>query len=52
MYTAKKADTATQAFIDYMLGDEVQGSLVEENGYIPISDMKVSRDADGTVENL
>ena len=52
MYTAKKADTATQAFIDYMLGDEVQGSLVEENGYIPISDMKVSRDADGTAENL
>ncbi|MGI6229317.1 MAG: phosphate ABC transporter substrate-binding protein PstS family protein [Tractidigestivibacter sp.] len=52
MYTSSDPDEATQAFIDYMLGDEVQGSLVEENGYIPISGMKVSRDADGNVTNL
>ena len=49
MYTAKDADEATQAFIDFMMSDEVQGSLVSENGYISVSGMKVSRDADGNV---
>jgi phosphate transport system substrate-binding protein len=45
MYTAKNADGATQAFIDYMNSDAVQGSLVESLGYIPISDMKVTEHA-------
>ena len=52
MYTAKEADEATQAFIDFMMSDEVQGSLVSENGYISVSGMKVSRDADGNVTKL
>lgn len=52
MYTSADPDAATQDFIDYMLSDDVQGSLVEESGYIPVSDMKVSRDADGTVTTL
>lgn len=47
MYTAAQPDDVTQAFIDYMLGDEVQGSLIEQNGYIPMSGMKVQRDARG-----
>lgn len=49
MYTAKDADEVTQAFIDYMLSDEVQGSLVEEEGFIPLTGMKVAKDADGNV---
>jgi phosphate transport system substrate-binding protein len=49
MYTASTPDAATQAFIDYMMGSEVQGSLVEQNGYIPVSGMKVTRDATGAV---
>ena len=49
MYTAADCDDVTKAFIDYMLSDEVQGSLVEEEGFIPVSDMKVSKDADGNV---
>ncbi len=49
MYTAADADEATQAFIDFMMGDEVQGSLVEENGYIPMSGMTVEKDAEGNV---
>lgn len=52
MYTAKEPDEATQAFIDYMMSDEVQGSLVEENGYIPVSGMKVAKDAEGNVTEL
>ncbi len=49
MYTAADADAATQAFIDFMMSDEVQGSLVEEEGFIPASDMKVQKDAKGNV---
>ena len=52
MYTAASPDDVTQAFIDYMLSDDVQGSLVEQTGYISISGMKVSRDVDGTVTKL
>lgn len=49
MYISKDADEATRAFIDFMLSDEVQGSLVEEEGFIPASDMKVQKDAQGNV---
>ena len=49
MYTAKDADDATKAFIDFMMSDDVQGSLVEEEGFIPASDMKVAKDAKGNV---
>lgn len=52
MYTAAEPDAATQAFIDYMMGEEVQGSLVEANGYIPVSGMKVEKDAEGNVTEL
>jgi len=52
MYTSSTPDEATRAFIDFVLGDEVQGSLVESNGYIPVSTMKVSRDASGKVTKL
>ena len=49
MYISSDADEATQAFIDYMLSDDVQGSLVEEQGFIPLTGMKVQKDADGNV---
>ena len=52
MYTAASPDAATKAFIDYMLSDDVQGSLVEQTGYISVSGMKVARDANGTVTSL
>lgn len=49
MYTAADADAATKAFVDFMMSDDVQGSLVEEEGFIPASDMKVQKDAKGNV---
>ena len=52
MYTALEPDEATAAFIEYMMSDEVQDSLVEENGYIPVSGMKVEKDAEGNVTEL
>ncbi len=49
MYTAAEPDEATKAFIEYMMGEEVQGGLVEQQGYIPMSGMKVEKDASGKV---
>lgn len=52
MYTTANPDAATQAFIDYVLSDAVQGSLVADTGYIPVAGMKVQRDASGNVTNV
>lgn len=49
MYCSKDADEVTKAFLDYMLSDDVQGSLVEKQGFIPVADMKVVKDAAGKV---
>ena len=49
MYCKKNADKATKAFLDFMLSKAVQGKLVEEQGFIPVSDMKVKKDASGKV---
>lgn len=49
MYCKKDADEATKAFLDYMLSKAVQGKLVEQQGFIPVSDMKVVKDASGKV---
>ena len=49
MYCKKDADEATKAFLEYMLSDDVQGSLVAKQGFIPVSEMKVTKDADGKV---
>jgi len=47
MYTKGKPSGVTKAFIDYMLSKDVQGSLVSQQGYIPVTKMKVQRDASG-----
>lgn len=49
MYTAADPDEATKAIIEYMMSDDVQGELVEAQGYIPVSSMKVEKDASGKV---
>ncbi|MCF2620983.1 phosphate ABC transporter substrate-binding protein [Collinsella tanakaei] len=49
MYCKNDADEATTAFLEYMLSDDVQGSLVEEQGFIPVSSMTVVKDAEGNV---
>ncbi len=51
MYTAADPDEATRAFIDYMMSDEVQKTLVEQQGYIPVSGMKVEKDSSGKVSS-
>lgn len=49
MYTAADPDEATKAFIEYVMNDDVQGELVEAQGYIPVFGMKVEKGASGKV---
>lgn len=50
MYTQKDASKDVLAFLDYMKSDDVQKNVVNELGYIAISDMKVERDLDGNIK--
>ena len=47
MYTKGKPNELSKKFIDYMMTDEVQQKVVGKMGYIPINDMKVTRDLKG-----
>ncbi|MFC0233290.1 phosphate ABC transporter substrate-binding protein PstS family protein [Vagococcus entomophilus] len=52
MYTKGAATGLTKDFLEYILSDTVQDKLVPKLGYIPISQMKVEKDASGTVKQL
>lgn len=49
MYTKGEPEGLTKAFIDYMLSDEVQNELLPEMEYLPVTGMKVERDAEGNI---
>lgn len=49
MYTKGEPTGTAKAFLDYILSEEVQKSTVVELGFLPITDMKVERDAAGNV---
>ncbi|WEV44713.1 phosphate ABC transporter substrate-binding protein PstS [Streptococcaceae bacterium ESL0687] len=49
MYTKGEPESLTKEFLDYILSDEIQGSVVEKMGYIPITAMTIERDVDGNV---
>lgn len=51
MYTLGQPAGQIKAFLDYMLTDEVQNTLVPKLGYISATKMKVTRDAKGNVTN-
>lgn len=49
MYTNGEPEGLTKAFIDYILSDEMQTSLVTELDYLPVTGMQIERDANGEV---
>lgn len=49
MYTKGEPTGLTKEFLDYMMTEEVQEGIVVTTGYIPISEMKVVKDATGQV---
>ncbi|MFV0560527.1 MAG: phosphate ABC transporter substrate-binding protein PstS family protein [Enterococcus sp.] len=50
MYTKGEPSKEVKKFLDYMTSEAVQQGPVKKLGYTPITDMKVERDADGTVK--
>lgn len=51
MYTKGEPTSLTKEFLEYILSDDIQGSVVEKMGYIPITAMKVERDVEGNITN-
>lgn len=49
MYTRGKPTSLTKDFLDYILSDEIQDTVVGKLGYIPISQMQVERDWEGNI---
>ncbi|MBO0439518.1 phosphate ABC transporter substrate-binding protein PstS family protein [Candidatus Enterococcus ikei] len=49
MYTKGQPDENVQAFLDFMVSDDVQNGVVKELGYLPMTGMKVERDVAGTI---
>jgi len=47
MYTKGEPTGLTKRFLAYMLDENTQQKLVKKMGYIPVTDMKVKRDASG-----
>ncbi|MGG3470009.1 phosphate ABC transporter substrate-binding protein [Neobacillus pocheonensis] len=50
-YTKGEATDLTKAFLDYMMSDEIQNTLLKEQGYLPVTKMEVERDAKGNQKN-
>lgn len=50
MYTQKEVTKEVQTFIDYMLSEDVQKNVINELGYISITDMKVERSMTGEIK--
>lgn len=49
MYTKGQPTALEKAFLDYMKSDEVQTNMVTKQGYLPVTQMKVERDAEGNM---
>lgn len=47
MYTKGQPNAVEKAFLNYMMSSAVQNQLVPAQGYIPVTKMKVQRDAKG-----
>ncbi|MEH7307856.1 phosphate ABC transporter substrate-binding protein [Neobacillus drentensis] len=51
-YTKGEPNELAKAFLDYMMSDDIQNSLLSEQGYLPVTKMTVERDAEGAQKNL
>ena len=47
MYTNGEPTGLTKDFLDYILSEEIQSTLIEALGYIPTSQMEIQRDVEG-----
>jgi phosphate binding protein len=51
-YTKGEPDELSKAFFDYLMSENVQNNLLQEQGYLPVTKMKVERDAQGNQKDL
>ncbi|MEW9049620.1 MAG: phosphate ABC transporter substrate-binding protein [Neobacillus sp.] len=51
-YTKGDAESLAKAFLEYLMSDEIQTTLLKEQGYLPVTKMKVERDVEGNVTDL
>ena len=51
-YTKGEATDLAKTFLDYMMSDDIQNTLLQEQGYLPVTKMQVERDANGNQKNL
>jgi hypothetical protein len=52
MYTKGEPNKEVKAFLDYMVTDDVQKTIVKDLGYLAITDMQVERDVNGFYNHL
>lgn len=50
-YTKGQPGGALDAFLNYLMSDDVQKTVIPELGYIPETEMKITRDVSGNVKN-
>lgn len=51
-YTKGEPKGLAKAFLDYLMSDDIQTTLLKEQGYLPVTKMKVERDVEGNIKNL
>ncbi|WP_066312142.1 phosphate ABC transporter substrate-binding protein [Bacillus sp. FJAT-29814] len=51
-YTKGEAEGLAKAFLEYLMSDEIQTTLLKEQGYLPVTKMKVERDAEGNQKDI
>jgi phosphate binding protein len=51
-YTKGEPDELSKAFFDYLMSEDVQNNLLQEQGYLPVTKMAVERDAQGNQKDL
>ncbi|WP_026565335.1 phosphate ABC transporter substrate-binding protein [Bacillus sp. UNC41MFS5] len=50
-YTKGEPSGAAKEFLDYLMSDDVQNTLLKDQGYLPVTKMQVERDAKGNQTN-
>lgn len=50
-YTKGEATGLAKEFLDYMMSEEIQNKLLQDQGYLPVTKMEVERDAKGNQSN-